>query len=181
MRRPHLTLGSCTRGHGEASWQRGPPNRATRLLPGIYHVRRAGALVEEGGPPIKGEATPQHFIEQARARFAQSFRDMEEIILEDQQDDLERMLAQMRSEALKRGKDWLRKKMEDATPEGGLSLSEDQQVLTRREFGDPQTDREHTPKPSKHQKSAVKPARKPAKRTRDPEQDTASPEAPETP
>ncbi|KAJ1098931.1 hypothetical protein NDU88_004038 [Pleurodeles waltl] len=87
----------------------------------------------------------------------------------------------MRSEALKRGKDWLRKKMEDTTPEGGPSLTEDQQAFTGLEIGDLQEDREQTPKPSKRQKSAGKPARKPSKRTRAPERDTASPVAPKTP
>ncbi|KAJ1132426.1 hypothetical protein NDU88_010739 [Pleurodeles waltl] len=91
------------------------------------------------------------------------------------------MLAWMRAEALKRGKDWLHKKMEDTTPEGGPSLTEDQQPSTALEIGDLQADREQTPKPSKRQKSAGKPARKPLKRTRAPERDTASPVAPETP
>ncbi|KAJ1101531.1 hypothetical protein NDU88_006598, partial [Pleurodeles waltl] len=106
---------------------------------------------------------------------------MEETMLEEQQDDLERMLAQMRAEALKRGKDWLRKKMEDTKPMGGLSSSEEQQPGTVVEINDLQEDREQTPKPSKRQKSAGKPARKPSKRTRVPECDTTSPGAPETP
>ncbi|KAJ1091969.1 hypothetical protein NDU88_005083 [Pleurodeles waltl] len=42
---------------------------------------------------------------------------MEEDQVVEQQDDLERMIAHMRAEALKRGKDWLRAKMEDKSVE----------------------------------------------------------------
>ncbi|KAJ1165761.1 hypothetical protein NDU88_006178 [Pleurodeles waltl] len=101
-------------------------------------------------------------------------------MLEEQQDDLERMLAQMRAEALKRGKDWLRKKMEDTTLVGGSPPTEEQQPCTVLEIDDLQVDREQTPKPNKRQKPAGKPARKPSKRTRVPERDSASPVAPET-
>ncbi|KAJ1118618.1 hypothetical protein NDU88_006807 [Pleurodeles waltl] len=91
------------------------------------------------------------------------------------------MLAQMRSEALKRGKDWLCKKMEDTTPEGGPSLTVDKHAFTGLDIGNLQADREQTPKPNKQQKSMGKPARKSSKRTRDPKRDTASPLDPETP
>ncbi|KAJ1084759.1 hypothetical protein NDU88_004905 [Pleurodeles waltl] len=91
------------------------------------------------------------------------------------------MLAQMRSEALKRGKEWLRKKMEDAAPEGGPSLTMDQHASTGGANSDLQADREQMPKPNKRQKSMGKPAKKPTKRTRAPERETALPLDPETP
>ncbi|KAJ1146364.1 hypothetical protein NDU88_012641 [Pleurodeles waltl] len=106
---------------------------------------------------------------------------MEEVNVEDQQDDLERMLAQMRTEALKRGKDWLRKKMDDAAPEGGVLLTVDQHAFMGGDNGDLQSDREQTRKPNKQQKSMGKPAKKPTKTTRAPDRDTASPPDPETP
>ncbi|KAJ1085116.1 hypothetical protein NDU88_005249 [Pleurodeles waltl] len=101
----------------------------------------------------------------------------------DQQDDLERMIAHMRVEALKHGKDWLRSKMEDKgvdleghedTPTAHLNVTDN--------AGAPEHAAPTPQKASKRQRSDVKPTRKLAKRAKVLSQDNdedaaATPEA----
>ncbi|KAJ1107352.1 hypothetical protein NDU88_004743 [Pleurodeles waltl] len=108
---------------------------------------------------------------------------MEEDQVVEQQDDLERMIAHMRAEALKRSKDWLRSKMEDKgadlegnedTPTAHLNVTDN--------AGAPEHTAATPQKASKRQRSDVKTTRKPAKRAKVVAQDTeedaaATPEA----
>ncbi|KAJ1127527.1 hypothetical protein NDU88_005926 [Pleurodeles waltl] len=108
---------------------------------------------------------------------------MEEVDVGDHHDDLERMLAQMRAEALKRGKDWLRGKMEESGPEGVVPQLSDQNAPSREDAGDPGSEVDHTHKPSKRQRSVGKPAKKVVKKPKGPDRSTAPPpdlEAPES-
>ncbi|KAJ1084608.1 hypothetical protein NDU88_004754 [Pleurodeles waltl] len=91
---------------------------------------------------------------------------MEDVVVVEQQDDLERMLAQIRAEALKRGKDWLRKKMEDTGPEGVSPPTPEHDIPTKGDNSETQSEMDHARKPNKRQRSAGKPAKKAAKRTR---------------
>ncbi|KAJ1080830.1 hypothetical protein NDU88_001019 [Pleurodeles waltl] len=90
---------------------------------------------------------------------------MEEDQVVEQQDNLERMIAHMRAEALKRGKDWLRAKMEDKSIEAteheeettvAASLT-DKAGVTERASLPPQ-------KPGRRQRTDGKQTRKPTKK-----------------
>ncbi|KAJ1162289.1 hypothetical protein NDU88_002757 [Pleurodeles waltl] len=98
---------------------------------------------------------------------------MEEDQVVKQQDDLERMIVHMGAEALKRGKDWLRSKMEDKgvdleghedTPTAHLNVTDNS--------GAPEHTAPTPQKASKRQRSDVKPTRKLAKRAKVVAQDT---------
>ncbi|KAJ1142108.1 hypothetical protein NDU88_008435 [Pleurodeles waltl] len=92
---------------------------------------------------------------------------MDEDQVVEQQDDLERMIAHMRAEALKCSKDWLRTKMEDKGEESqeheleatALSSLTDNAGTAECISPPPQ-------KASKRQRSEGKPARKSAKKAR---------------
>ncbi|KAJ1136643.1 hypothetical protein NDU88_003058 [Pleurodeles waltl] len=88
---------------------------------------------------------------------------MEEDQVVEQQDDLEKMIAHMRSEALKRGKDWLRAKMVDREDEAQVHGAP---APTKQTEEMSETERSPSPsqKSTKRQKSEGKPARKSAKR-----------------
>ncbi|KAJ1137775.1 hypothetical protein NDU88_004171 [Pleurodeles waltl] len=92
---------------------------------------------------------------------------MEEDQVVEQQDDLEKMIAHMRAEALKRGKDWLRAKMED---KGGESQEREVVLSAPLSLIDNAGATEHTTPPqqkeNKRHRSEGKPARKPAKRAK---------------
>ncbi|KAJ1185803.1 hypothetical protein NDU88_002590 [Pleurodeles waltl] len=92
---------------------------------------------------------------------------MEEDQVVEQQDDLERMIAHMRAEALKRGKDWLRAKMED---KGVESIEHEVETTAPASLTDKAgtTERTSPPpqKPGKQQRSEGKPARKSTKKAR---------------
>ncbi|KAJ1108490.1 hypothetical protein NDU88_005866 [Pleurodeles waltl] len=92
------------------------------------------------------------------------------------------MLAQMRVEALKRGKDWLCRKMEETGPEGGVPQLLDQNATSWGETRDPESEVDHTHKPNKQQRSVGKSGKKVVKRPKGLDRSTASPpglEAPE--
>ncbi|KAJ1082905.1 hypothetical protein NDU88_003066 [Pleurodeles waltl] len=101
---------------------------------------------------------------------------MDEDQVVEQQDDLERMIAHVCAEALKRGKDWLRAKMVDTSEE---SRAQEAPALANLPDEAGATERSSPPsqKASKRQKSEGKPARKTAKRpratVRSTEEDTA--------
>ncbi|KAJ1151287.1 hypothetical protein NDU88_004070 [Pleurodeles waltl] len=90
---------------------------------------------------------------------------MEEDQVVEQQEDLERMIAHMRAEALKRGKDWLRAKMEDKSME--LTEREDE-TTTPTSLTDKAAERALLPpqKPGRRQRSEGKQERKPTKKVR---------------
>ncbi|KAJ1100956.1 hypothetical protein NDU88_006031 [Pleurodeles waltl] len=106
---------------------------------------------------------------------------MEDVVVVEQQDDLERMLAQMRAEALKQGKDWLRKEMEDTGPERGTPPAPEHDIPAKGDNSETKSEMDHARKPNKRQRPVGKPAKKAAKRTRGPERDTAPPSELETP
>ncbi|KAJ1139677.1 hypothetical protein NDU88_006044 [Pleurodeles waltl] len=90
---------------------------------------------------------------------------MEEDQVVEQQDDLERMIAHMRAEALKRGKDWLRAKMEDKS----LEPAERKEVTTApTSLADKAAEQAPLPpeKPGRRQRSEGKQSRKPNKKAR---------------
>ncbi|KAJ1116822.1 hypothetical protein NDU88_005027 [Pleurodeles waltl] len=89
---------------------------------------------------------------------------MEEVDVGDPQDDLERMLAQMRAEALRHGKDWLRAKMEERDTEGDAQQVSDLNPTSMKDSGDPGPELDPTHKTSKQQRAEGKPAKKVAKR-----------------
>ncbi|KAJ1129141.1 hypothetical protein NDU88_007512 [Pleurodeles waltl] len=91
---------------------------------------------------------------------------MEEVDTGEHQADLKRMLAQMRVEALRRGKDWLRAKMEERIPEGDVKQVSDLNPPTREDAGDPGSELDPTQKARKRQRTEGKPAKKVAKRNR---------------
>ncbi|KAJ1150412.1 hypothetical protein NDU88_003205 [Pleurodeles waltl] len=91
---------------------------------------------------------------------------MEEDQVVEQQDDLERMLAQMRAEALKRGKDWLHAKMEE---KGEERQSTDIPNPSDFPLVIETNDRRSPPppqKPNKRQRTEGKPAKKTPKKAR---------------
>ncbi|KAJ1179520.1 hypothetical protein NDU88_004754 [Pleurodeles waltl] len=71
---------------------------------------------------------------------------MEDTEMSEQQDDLKIMLAQMRAEALKRGKDWLRTNMEESASEEALQTP-GQSIEPMEEVGGPSTYRDPMEKP----------------------------------
>ncbi|KAJ1160422.1 hypothetical protein NDU88_000924 [Pleurodeles waltl] len=84
----------------------------------------------------------------------------------DHQDDLEKMLAHMRAEALKQGKDWLRAKMEERVADGDVSQVSDQNLTTREDASGPGSKVDPTHKANKRQRTEGKPAKKVAKRSK---------------
>ncbi|KAJ1141040.1 hypothetical protein NDU88_007377 [Pleurodeles waltl] len=106
---------------------------------------------------------------------------MEEVDVGDHQDDLERMLAQMRAEALRRGNDWLRAKMEERTPEGDAQQVSDLNPTTMEYAGDPGPDFDPTHKASKWQRAEGKLAKKVAKKPRGANRPTSAPATVEAP
>ncbi|KAJ1131310.1 hypothetical protein NDU88_009648 [Pleurodeles waltl] len=90
---------------------------------------------------------------------------MEEDQVVEQQDDLERMIAHMRAEALKRGKDWLRAKMEDKNME---PTEREDETTAPTSLTDKAAERASLPpqKPGRRQRSEGKQARKPTKKAR---------------
>ncbi|KAJ1115393.1 hypothetical protein NDU88_003617 [Pleurodeles waltl] len=88
---------------------------------------------------------------------------MEEDQVVEQQDDLEKMIAHMRSEALKRGKDWLRAQMADREDEAQVHGAPAPTKQTE-EMGETERSPSPSQKSTKRQKSEGKPARKSAKR-----------------
>ncbi|KAJ1178224.1 hypothetical protein NDU88_003471 [Pleurodeles waltl] len=108
---------------------------------------------------------------------------MEEDQVVEQQDDLERMIAHMRAEALKRGKDWLRAKIEDEGGEAQERVAE--QPAPQSETNIPTATEDTSPtrqKAVKRQRAEKKSAGKPSKRSKAVAQDTVegSPAIPET-
>ncbi|KAJ1107509.1 hypothetical protein NDU88_004899 [Pleurodeles waltl] len=102
---------------------------------------------------------------------------MEEDQVVEQQDELKAMIAHMRTEALKRGKDWLRTKMGDRSEE-----HRDQETPAAAKVTDDMAPTERTPSPSqkahKRQKTEGKPTRKTTKRPRGPAQSAEETTAP---
>ncbi|KAJ1209535.1 hypothetical protein NDU88_004909 [Pleurodeles waltl] len=94
---------------------------------------------------------------------------MEEDQVVEPQDELEAMIAHMRTEALKRGKDWLRTKMGDRSEE-----HRDQETPAMAIIADDMARTERSPSPAqkarKRQKAEGKPTRKTTKRPRGPAQ-----------
>ncbi|KAJ1160367.1 hypothetical protein NDU88_000869 [Pleurodeles waltl] len=108
---------------------------------------------------------------------------MEEVDVGDHQDDLEKMLAHMRAEALRRGKDWLRAKMEERVVDGDVPQVSDQNLTTREDASGPGSEEDTTHKANKRQRTEGKPAKKVAKRSRGANRPTSAPatvEAPES-
>ncbi|KAJ1173836.1 hypothetical protein NDU88_005661 [Pleurodeles waltl] len=92
---------------------------------------------------------------------------MEEVVVVEQQDDLERMLAHMRAEALRRGKDWFCAKMEERSDEGQLTnMTEQDGLHTTVDAGDAGPILAPIPKTSKRQRTAGKPPKKVTKKLR---------------
>ncbi|KAJ1140947.1 hypothetical protein NDU88_007284 [Pleurodeles waltl] len=86
-------------------------NKATQPHPIKIKERKEEELLQQA--PSKGAIdTQQSRAELHKQRQAQGYR-MEEDQVVEPQGDLERMIAHMGAEAIKRGKDWLRAKMED--------------------------------------------------------------------
>ncbi|KAJ1163644.1 hypothetical protein NDU88_004099 [Pleurodeles waltl] len=100
---------------------------------------------------------------------------MEEDQVVEQQDDLERMIAHMRAEALKCGKDWLRAKMEEKGEERqntDIPNASDPHLVTDT------NDRGSPPPPqkaSKRQRTEGKPAKKTPKKARGTDRPTGAP------
>ncbi|KAJ1152268.1 hypothetical protein NDU88_005044 [Pleurodeles waltl] len=98
---------------------------------------------------------------------------MEEDQVVEQQDDLERMIAHMRAEALKRGKDWLRAKIEDKGGEAQERVAE--QPATQSEANITTATEDTSPtrqKAVKRQRAEKKPTGKPSRRAKAMAQDT---------
>ncbi|KAJ1139948.1 hypothetical protein NDU88_006309 [Pleurodeles waltl] len=93
---------------------------------------------------------------------------MEEDQVVEQQDDLERMIAHMRAEALKRGNDWLRAKMEEKGEEiQSQDLSAPALPTLADETGVAGGISPPPQKVNKRQRTEGKPARKTTKKARD--------------
>ncbi|KAJ1140935.1 hypothetical protein NDU88_007272 [Pleurodeles waltl] len=90
---------------------------------------------------------------------------MEEDHAAEQQDDLESMIAHMRAEALRRGKDWLRAKMEDKNKDPAERI-EDTTAPPGPSEKTPERATLPPQKPSRRQRSEGKQASKPTKRAR---------------
>ncbi|KAJ1194465.1 hypothetical protein NDU88_003753 [Pleurodeles waltl] len=107
---------------------------------------------------------------------------MEEDQVVEQQDDLERMIAHMRAEALKRGKDYLRAKIEDKGGEAQERVSE--QPAPQNESNTPTATEDTSPtrrKAVKRQRAEKKPTGKPSRRGKAMAQDSnGTPAMPET-
>ncbi|KAJ1084646.1 hypothetical protein NDU88_004792 [Pleurodeles waltl] len=84
---------------------------------------------------------------------------MEEDHAAEQQDDLESMIAHMRAEALKRGKDWLCAKMEDESREPTEDTTSPPEKTPERAALPPQ-------KPSRRRRAEGKQASNPTKKAR---------------
>ncbi|KAJ1180013.1 hypothetical protein NDU88_005241 [Pleurodeles waltl] len=107
---------------------------------------------------------------------------MEEEQTVEQQDDLDRMLAQMMAEALKRGKDWLRVKMLEKGDERQTPDLADQICLPLAEdTNDAGTITRSPQNASKRQRTEEKPAKKAAKWSRGMDQSTTAPPTREPP
>ncbi|KAJ1105363.1 hypothetical protein NDU88_002770 [Pleurodeles waltl] len=91
---------------------------------------------------------------------------MEEVDVVNHQDDLGKMLSHMRAEALRRGKDWLRAKMEERVADGDVSQVLDQNGTTREDASVPGSEVDPTHKGSTQKRTEGKQAKKVAKRTR---------------
>ncbi|KAJ1154287.1 hypothetical protein NDU88_007040 [Pleurodeles waltl] len=81
------------------------------------------------------------------------------------QDELEKILAHMRAEAMKHGKDWQRTKMTEEVMDGNAEKQAGEGSSSQGETGCPGAKREFTEKPRKRQKVEGKPARKAPKKT----------------
>ncbi|KAJ1206301.1 hypothetical protein NDU88_001708 [Pleurodeles waltl] len=106
---------------------------------------------------------------------------MEEVEVADHQDDLEKMLAPMRTEALKQGKDWLRAKMEERVADGDVSQVLDPNLTMREDTNGPGSEGHPTHKANKRQRMEGKPTKKVAKRPKAANPPTQAPAAVEAP
>ncbi|KAJ1160955.1 hypothetical protein NDU88_001444 [Pleurodeles waltl] len=90
---------------------------------------------------------------------------MEEDQAVEQQDDLEKMIAHMRAEAMRRGKDWLSAKMED---KGREPAERDEDTTAPPGLADNAAERTPLPpqKPGRRRRSEGKQANKPTKKAR---------------
>ncbi|KAJ1182384.1 hypothetical protein NDU88_007576 [Pleurodeles waltl] len=92
---------------------------------------------------------------------------MEEDQVVEQQDDLERMIAHMRAEVLKRNKDWLRAKIDDKGSEA--QEREAEQPAPQKLIDNTAIPKDTSPtrqKATKRQRAERKPTGKPAKRAK---------------
>ncbi|KAJ1117459.1 hypothetical protein NDU88_005659 [Pleurodeles waltl] len=85
---------------------------------------------------------------------------MEEVEVGDHQDDLDKMLAHMRAEDLRRGNDWLRAKMEERVTDRDAPQVLDQNNTTREDASGPGSEVDPTHKANKRQRTEGKPAKK---------------------
>ncbi|KAJ1081524.1 hypothetical protein NDU88_001706 [Pleurodeles waltl] len=134
-----------------------------------------GNLAGASGDRALARRDPGHCVEAERnrqppPRWAVPQGDryiIEEDQVVEQQDDLERMIAHMRAEALKRGKDWLCAKMEEKSME---TTEREEETTAPASLTDKAgaTERASLPpqKPGRQQRSEGKQARKPTKKAR---------------